>query len=422
MQKLSTPTQDELAERWLRKNRQTIAYGLGSFLHYHNGVWRQVDEDTIKVEILEILKGAKQENILPSNNLLKSVLELCRIQIKVADDRWNVNHNILVCKNGTLSIPTGKLLSHSPKHYATTSVPYDYDPQAQAPNWMRVINNLVPEVASYFQEFSGYSLTQDTRFEQALWLFGPPGNGKSTAIVGLQTMLGEKACVVGLTNIERSRFALAIIIGKTLMVSTEQPSISITVTDQINTIISGEKITIERKFQDPIEIIPGAKMIWAMNDLPSLTSANNGVFRRVQVIKFPPIPEESRDPLIKEGVKLEGPGILNWALVGYRKLYARGGFLIPSSIRASSEEYRFAMDIPAQFLAEVCDCDPGLQVQSTDLYSAYRKWCSLNGHNPKSSTSVANDWRRLGLIHRKSNKGNFWMGVSLRRIQIYSKL
>lgn len=407
------PTQDELASRWFHKNRLT-AFGLGKFLRYRDGIWVPISEDEIKDEILAILIRAKQEKIRPSASLLNSVLELARIKIVVENNLWNANPDILICKNGTLFIPTEQLKNHSPKYHTTTGVPYDFDPTLQPQNFMKVLSKLEPEVVSFLQEFAGYSLTIDTQFEIALWLQGPPGSGKSTFIIGLQAMLGERSIDIGLASMERSRFALWNIPGKTLMIATESPSMSITVTDLINALISGEPVVIEQKFKDPYETIPHAKIIWAMNEPPSVSSSRNGIFRRIQIVDFPLIPLTEQDPKVKEAVKKEGAGILNWALEGHKRLYKRGAFQIPSSVQAATEEYRMSMDIPSQFLVERCILDPTVWESSNHLYAAYDAWCYLNGHKAKNSTMVAKDWKRLGLIRRRSNKGIFWMGVKLK--------
>ena len=89
-----------------------------------------------------------------------------------------------------------------------------------------------------------------------------------------------------------------------------------TTTDILNKIINGEPFSVEEKFGDPYQLTPQAKVIWAMNQLPDITSATDGIFRRVRIIGVHPIPEESIDLLIKEKIMQEGPGILNWAING----------------------------------------------------------------------------------------------------------
>ena len=129
-------------------------------------------------------------------------------------------------------------------------------------------------------------------------------------------MLGNRAGLLGLADIENNRFALANLPGKTLAISTEQPGDYIASAHILNALISGEPVNIDRKFRDAVQIIPKAKLCWAMNELPRVSDPNSGIFRRVKVVEFPQIPEDKRNPTLKDGIKAEGPGILNWALSG----------------------------------------------------------------------------------------------------------
>jgi putative DNA primase/helicase len=139
-----------------------------------------------------------------------------------------------------------------------------------------------------------------------------------------------------------------------------------------------------------------------------------GLFRRVEVIRFPEIAEEDRDPKLKEDIKGEGAGILNWALEGLRRLRGRGRFDVPEIIQRATEEFRETNDIPALFVEERCNRRENLQVKSSELYSEYKHWCELTGHKPQSSTTIAEDWRRLGFEKIKRENGNFWSGVDLK--------
>ena len=248
----------------------------------------------------------------------------------------------------------------------------------------------------FLQEFAGYCLTTDTQHELALWLVGKYGSGKSTLIEGIQTMLGKRVVTLGLANIEQSRFSLGNLAGKTLAVATEQPAIYMQATHILNAIISGEILEVERKFRDPVNMRPYAKVIWAMNDMPRVPDAANGLFRRVKVIKFPPIPEKDRDPRIKEAIKTEGAGILNWALEGLRRLRARGCFEIPECVKSATADFQRHNDIPALFAEECCLIGPDYKTQANTLYQTYKKWCEDSGHKPMSSTSLASEWERLG--------------------------
>ncbi len=421
--KKPTPTQDVLRDRWLA-GAGLICYGLGEFRRYHSGLWPPLPGVTVKREIMQVCEAAIKEGIKPSAGLVASVTELAKYKIALGDDSiFDSQADYLVCANGTLSIATRALGAHKPELYATSGVLFDFDPVAKYPAWLAFLTDLglatSQEVIGFLQEFAGYALTTDTKHELSVWLFGPPGSGKSTFLAGLEAMLGSRVGLLGLADIERNRFALANLPGKTLAIATEQPGDYIASTHILNALISGETITVDRKFRDAIEVTPRCKLAWAMNELPRVSDPNSGIFRRVKVVTFPAIPEAQKDPALKEAIKTEGAGILNWALDGLARLRTRGGFEIPQAVKEATQSFKDGNDIPARFVEEVCKIgdDPTTgqpyRVQTGDLYNAYRGWCDRNGHKPKSSTAIAEDWRRMGFSKYRPGGVVYWQWVGL---------
>jgi P4 family phage/plasmid primase-like protien len=397
-----TPSHDELRDLWA-ENHPGYAHGHGEWKRYENGVWRPVPENIIKSQIVATLEAAKADGVRPTSWLLSSVLKFVRNQSAVPDDEWDADPGILVCRNGTLEISSGTLREHRPDDYALEVVPYEFSAEAHAPTWHRFLMSTVPEAAPFLQEFAGYCLTVDTALETAVWLHGPPGSGKSTFIVGLKAMLGARADVLGLSDLQRSHFALAKIPGKTLLTATEQPSDFLSVTHLLNTIISGEEVKVEDKFKPAYTVIPRAKLLWAMNELPRVKDANDGLFRRVKVVEFPEL-AVARDPGVKEVIKMEGAGILTWALEGLRRLKERGHFEIPESVRATTEEFKRTSDVPNMFVEEACMRSEDSETQPRPLFEGYRHWCAVNGHKPMSFTTMAKEWARLGFGDRPDHR------------------
>jgi putative DNA primase/helicase len=346
--------------------------------------------------------------------VLNSVHALTHLEAYVPDEKWDANSDVLIMENGAVEVETGRLINHSPDHYATTRVPYAFDPAAKAPNWRRLLAGIEPEVVEFLQEFAGYCLTTDTSLERAAWLVGRPGGGKSSFLEGLRAMLGEaRAGVLGLAQIERSQFSLGGLVGKTLVLAAEQPARYISSHYILNAIISGEAVTIERKHKDPYEYIPSAKIAWAMNEMPRIPNSAEGLFRRVALIKFPEIPEKDRDPDLKEGIKTEGAGVFNWALAGLQRLRARGNFELPAKIIEDTNELREMNDIEATFVRECCVQGKELSVKASELHKAYRRWCEETGHTPKSSTTIPQEWERLGFAKEKRASANYYRGLAV---------
>ena len=401
---------------------RTTAFGLGDWYRYENGLYSKLPESTIAKEIQAVIdeEERKDARLRPTFWLRKGVMGMVRDAITVPDALWNRNPDILVCRNATLVISRRELRPHSPGDYVTSGVDYDFDPAARATMWERYLDQVVPHAREFLQEFAGLSLTTITDYEIAVWLYGPPGGGKSTFIDGIKAMLSDRHGVLGLSDIERSQFMLYSLIGRTLVTATENPDAFPIALGKVNQIISGEPITVDLKHKTPIEFTPAAKVLWSMNDLPRVTDANNGIFRRVKVIHVKPIPKDLMDPDVKKTIKTEGAGILNWALDGLERLRARGHFEIPEAIELETNEFKASNDAEQAFVNDECNVHPSGQTKSSTLYEAYKNWCKANGHGPKSSTRVSKEWERLGFKKEHRRDGAYWMGVQYREPDIFA--
>ena len=105
--------------------------------------------------------------------------------------------------------------------------------------------------------------------------------------------------------------------------------------------------------------------------------------------------------------------ILNWALDGLDRLRNRGGFLIPPSVQAATDEFQENNDVPGLFVEDHCILGDGHKVQSSVLYERYVEWCKRNGHKASSSTRVADDWERLGFERTTINGKKYWKGLKV---------
>lgn len=404
---------DELRDRWLELY-PNIAFGGGEWRRYEAGHWQPVEDLAVEAQVMDVLERSREEGVKVTSHLLNSVRKLSQLSVYVPRERWDANPDILVFSNGTLEISERRFREHKPEDYVTSALPYAYDPEAACEVFRAVLGNVAPDAVEFLQEFAGYCLTPDTSLETALWFKGPRGSGKSTVIEGLVAMLGDKHGVLGLGEIESSPFALSRIPGKTLLVSTEQPSSYLRSTHVIDALISGESIIMDRKHRDAEEVTPTAKIVWAMNEAPRIANTTSGIFRRVKIVEFPAL-KGKRDPAVKEWVKAEGPGILNWALEGLARLRERGGFELPESVISATAEFVKSNDIPAHFVEEQCIVAMPHEVASNILYSRYKGWCEDNGHRPMSNNRIGEEWKRLGFTPFKGSGGRrFWKGLTTR--------
>jgi P4 family phage/plasmid primase-like protien len=373
----------ELASRWLQRAKD-VKFSAHGWMRYKDGQWHKVEDGLVSQAITRYLGRMPNTNV--TANRVTSVLRLAENESYVRTDRWDANQDIIVCKNGTLDLRTFELREHRPEDYAMGGLPFEYDPSAKAEAWDEFIGgHLGPEVWAFLQEFAGYGLTTDTSYELALWLLGAGGTGKSTFLEGLTSIMGNRVGRLSLADIDRSPFAMENIVGKTLLTATEQPSMYIKQVDIINTLISGEIISVNRKNKPIVDVRPTAKLAWAMSSLPKIREEGNGIFRRLMIVQFPPLNPEEKDPAVKERIRLlEPPGILAWAVEGLKRLRQRDAFKIPESVGRAVQDFELSNDPPRQFLEEACERDANGHVGKKELYDAYAKWCKYYGFKPQS--------------------------------------
>lgn len=393
---------------FIKQQQGNTCYGLGEWRRYNRGAWEAVADLQIKKEIQDI---SVKKGIGTTNGVVTSIYELLKAKLHISDLLFDSNPHVLVFSDCVLDLQTNTVVPHSREHYVTNKLPFKYDPQAVSEAWNRFLHHL-PH-AEFLQEWAGYCLTPNTRHEIALWLWGPPGGGKSTYVEALCAMLGARSCILGLSEIERSQFALSQIPGKTLAVSTEQPGRIVKSPHIINALISGELITYERKFVNPITIRSHVKLLWAMNMLPTIGMDGIGMFRRVIPLHIPAVAESERDPALKEAIINNPMAVTNWALEGERRLRERGRFIVPAELIAARDEYRDKNDLTLSFIDERCEKDSENRVRTTLLFQKYKDWCVENGYRNVAMRHFVSDLDRLGFTKIKPHNVSYYSGLDL---------
>lgn len=410
------PSHARLRDRWLEQNPLTIWDG-HRWLSYSGTHWQEIHEGEVAQSVDKLVSEAEREGIKPTNALVDSVIGLAAKRSFKKPVLFDASLDYLPCQNGMLHLPTMILYPHDASYLNTSILPYAYNPTTQATRWHYVLNSTLNEkVIDFIQEFSGYCTTIDTKLEAALWLYGPMGSGKSTVIHGLQVMLGNRAGILGLGELQKSRFSLADIPGKTMLYATESPRVSAISTRIVKSIISGEPIKVEEKYKKEYEIIPRAKIVWAMEGLPAINDANDGMFRRVKIVEFPERDKGDIIPEIKEEIAREGAGILNWALAGLARLTSRGYFVVPDSMVEAGEIYKELNDYAALFVADCCELGSDYKAQAGLLFARYQEWARdrrIGLSNPKTMVSLSDDWKRLGFTRSLTDGRVYWNGLRI---------
>ena len=124
------------------------------------------------------------------------------------------------------------------------------------------------------------------------------------------------------------------------------------------------------------------------------------------------------DPRLEPAMLKELPGILNWALEGFRKVVQDGGLKMPKEVEVAKAEYKADMDIVGQFVEDRCILDPKLKTKNEDLFAALKQYCEAQGQFVPSIKRMTVDLHRLGVTASRTNSFRYKDGIGLKQISL----
>ena len=184
-------------------------------------------------------------------------------------------------------------------------------------------------------------------------------------------------------------------------------------------IVAGETQSAERKFKDPFEFQPFAKILFSANDFIPTKDRTHGFYRRFDIVRFDRIfgPEEQKPDLLQD-LKKEITGIFNWGLEGLERLSEQDWKMTRSRFMESChEEFRRATNPLQIFLEEECTVEKESSIDSTLLREAYKNFCEERGYKILSDNNLGQELKRLGIERKRKRhegiRGYVYQGLML---------
>lgn len=299
---------------------------------------------------------------------------------------------VLPCRTMSLHLPSGRGLSPTPALFNVSALDFDHDPDAPQPaRWLRFMDELFGDdrqCVDLLQEWMGYCLTGDTSQQKMLLIVGPRRSGKSTIGRVLRQLVGESNVAGPTTGSLAGQFGLQPLIGKSVAVITDArfsgENIGIVVERLLS--ISGEDtITIDRKHIGSVTMKLPTRITICTNELPRMNDASTALAGRFMVLRLTRSFYDQEDVTLTEQLVRERPGVLSWAIEGWRRLQERGRFVQPRSAEDAIRDLEDLASPVSAFVRDRCVIGPGRRAWVDDLYRAWSAWCAEDGR-----TSVTN--------------------------------
>ncbi|MEM4964520.1 MAG: phage/plasmid primase, P4 family [Pyrobaculum sp.] len=256
-------------------------------------------------------------------------------------------------------------------------------------NWVRKPEEseqaAYPRVALLL-ELIGYVLyPHDYPLHKAALLVGEGSNGKSTYLRLIETIVGrENVASVNLIELDPNvnRFAASNLVHKLVNISSE-PYRSKSAFDatRFKELTGEDVILVDRKNRDPINYRNYAKLIFAANELPSVSEDTYAFWRRWIVIEFPnrfsPDPEFFERTFTQEEIEaIILLSIYAFRLVLKRKAFSESGVEDVKSVWLSRSNPIYAV-VRRMIEDGVIELRQDGYIIKTDLYALYKAYAEI---------------------------------------------
>lgn len=425
-------------EYYEREKGGLVKYWRYEWWKYKSGCWKKIEDDDFRSKLnasirreferdwrLRQEKGGEEANqpirkVTESlvSNVLGATKSIDPITYNLEMPIWlpdRSRRNYLSMRNGLLDLDAifaGKpleecLLSHSPHWFSPFQLTYDFDPEAECPNFQQYLDFICDgdqEKYNLLQEWAGYLLWPHA-LEQKFFVFeGDGGTGKSTFFSAMTAMLGDEN--VSSLSLEDfgGAFNLQSVIGKAANISGDVGQIQGPEETILKRFTGVDKMTMQRKHKSEVSVRPTAKLMMAWNERPKFRDKTEGLWRRMILIPLNrriPVSQKNKQMVDYRFWTKEASGIMNWALVGLARLLEQKGFSECKAANDALGDYRTDVNPVRAFFEEFVEEKPGCFVQTKFLYEKYKEWAENTGHK------VLND-RSFGkqvILNTKATRG-----------------
>lgn len=374
---------------------------LDNTLHiYHNGIYIH-DELKIKQHIINEIPTLKQTQI-------RETLEYIRLIAPVKD---HASPFFIPVLNGVYDFNSHTLVPHSPDIVVTAKFNASYEPKITSDIVDQALLTIADddlEIVQLFTEIFGYLLFKQNFLDKSFLLVGNGGNGKSTLLNMMANFVGEEnVSSVSLPGLSE-RFNLAELHNKLLNAGDDIPIQSIKDASNFKKLSTGERITAERKGQDPFQFRNYAKLVFSANAIPRWFENSNGIFDRLVLVPLNAQLRNNpkRDPFLEKKVTTDEARshLLNLAIKALGQLLHRRKFTIPAVSSQKMEEFKEDNDPLLGFLSEV---NLHERVVS-EVYVDYQNWCEFEGYKfPLRRKDFINKILENGFEKKKIRNDNY---------------
>lgn len=377
---------------YLKNNHHIIKIN-GQLSIYKNGIY---EHGTNKIEA-EMIKH------ISNLNRAKRAEVLAHINLQVENNTQIGDARYMAFKNGVYDFDTNEFLDFSPEYVITNKINYNYVPDAYSEIVDHTLDKLAcndKQIRQLLEEVIGYTFYRRNELRKAFILIGDKANGKSTYLDMIKTLLGDdNTTALDLKDLG-DRFKTAELFGKLACIGDDIGDEFIPNPASFKKLTSGDRLTVEKKGQDPFDFNSYAKLLFSANNIPRIKDKSGAVITRLIIIPFNATfssDDPDYDPYIKYKLRTSDSMeyLIQLGIRGLKRVLENQRFTTSKKVQKELEEYEENNNPVILFFKE----NPKIENEPTkNVYKKYSEFCISNSFQAMSNIEFSKQVKkRYGL-------------------------
>lgn len=352
---------------------------------------------------------------IPRLNKSKRSEVIAYLNILVRDNTIPTAANVIAFRNGLYNLQTEELAEFTHEHVITNKINWNYNPNAYSDLADKTLNKIAcgdEEIRHLLEECIGYCFYRRNELGKAFILTGEKNNGKSTFLDMIKNLLGE----INISALDLGelgdRFKTAELFGKLANIGDDIDDEFIPSTGTFKKLVTGDRLNVERKGQDPFDFNSYAKLLFSANNIPRIGKGKDSaaIIKRLTIIpfntKFSPT-DPDFNPYIK--YELREQNVMEYLILlglqGLKRVLKNRKFSYSHKAEQELQEFELTNNPILGFFSDLTEADY-LNKPTKDVYRKYQEYCISENLQPISHNEFSKQMKKhfsLEIIPKKIN-------------------
>ena len=297
------------------------------------------------------------------------------------------DRNLVAVNNGIFNYDTKQLMPFDPYLIFLTKSHVDYNPNVSnvvihndedgtdwdVESWMMGLSD-DPEIVQVLWECLGAIIRPNVPWNKSAWFYSESGNnGKGTLCELMRQLCGEGSYAsIPLSDFGKDFMLEPLLRASSIIVDENDVGTFIDKAANLKAVITGDTLSINRKFKTPVAFNFHGFMVQCLNEMPRIKDRSDSFFRRQLFVPFTKCFTGAERKYIKTDY-LHRQDVLEYVLhkVLHTNFYELSE---PEACKLALEEYKDFVDPVRSFLAELMPKFKWDLLPLDFLYDIYKAW------------------------------------------------